>query len=150
MYFSQFDIKIPKFLRKNKDMVVTMPDKVSAVVIVVRSTYLHKLEELISDRTQLTEITVKVHLYSTRVENKINKFLRKIKIFPLSQNTTYENLFVSGSGPGILHGHSGIRKIIIMLISIYVLPLQLITLLLNKIQFFYPHISTINYHRFDY
>ena len=108
--FSQSDIKELKALGKNKDIVVTKPDKGRGVVILDRSIYLQKLNELISDRTKFTEITDNIHTYSTRVEDKINNFLRKMKNLKLLSDITYKKLFVSGSGPGILYGLPKIHK----------------------------------------
>ena len=43
-------------------------------------------------------------MYSLRVEDKINTFLRKLKNMSLLNEQTYKSLFVTGSGPGILYG----------------------------------------------
>ena len=65
---------------------------------------------IISDRQKFNEIKDSIHSYSTRIEDKINNFLRKLKNLKLLSDKTYKHLFVSGSGPGILYGLPKIHK----------------------------------------
>ena len=63
-------------LSKNKDISITNPDKGSGVVILNRTDYIKKMEEIVNDTTKF-----KVHndqdLYqiSRRIERKVRKFL---------------------------------------------------------------------------
>ena len=62
------------------------------------------MDELISDRTKFSEIKESIQVYSLRVEDKINNFLRKLKNMSLLPDETYKKLYATGSGPGILYG----------------------------------------------
>ena len=89
---------------------MTRPDKGRGVVIVDRCVYINKMVGIISDRQKFNEIKDSIHSYSTRIEDKISNFLRKLKNLKLLSDETYKNLFVSGSGPGILYGLLKIHK----------------------------------------
>ena len=89
---------------------MTRPDKGWDVVIVDRCVYINKMLGIISDRQKFDEIKESIHSYSTRIEDKINNFLRKLKKLMLLSDETYKSLFVSGSGPGILYGLPKIHK----------------------------------------
>ena len=89
---------------------MTRPDKGRGVVIVDRCVYINKMLGIISDRQKFDEIKESIHSYSTRIEDKINNFLRKLKKLKLLSDETYKSLFVSGSGPGILYGLPKIHK----------------------------------------
>ena len=62
------------------------------------------MNNIISDETKCSEIKEPIQVYSMRVEDKINNFIRKLKNMPLLNDQTYKSLFVTGSGPGILYG----------------------------------------------
>ena len=104
--FNKSDILELKTFGNNKDIIVTRPDKGRGVVIVDRCAYINKMLGIISDRQKFNEIKDSIHSYSTRIEDKINNFLRKLKNLKLLSDETYKSLFVSGSGPGILNSQS--------------------------------------------
>ena len=108
--FNKSDILELKKFGSNKDIVVTRPDKGRDVVIVDRCVYINKMLGIISDKQKFDEIKESIHSYSTRIEDKINNFLRKLKKLMLLSDETYKSLFVSGSGPGILYGLPKIHK----------------------------------------
>ena len=86
------------------------PDKGRGVVIVDRDTYLQKMTHIISDKTKFTEITDSIQVYTLRIEDKINRFLSKLKSLSLITDQVYKQLYVSGSSPGILYGLPKIHK----------------------------------------
>ena len=102
--FCKSDISSLKALGRNKEVIVTRPDKGRGVVLLDRKTYVQKMDELISDRTKFSEIKESIQVYSLRVEDKINNFLRKLKNMSLLPDETYKKLYATGSGPGILYG----------------------------------------------
>ena len=98
------DISILKSLGRNKEIIVTRPDKGRGVVLLDKDKYVEKMNNIISDETKFSEIKEPIQVYSLRVEDKINNFLRKLKNMYLLNEQTYKSLFVTGSGPGILYG----------------------------------------------
>jgi len=108
--FTAPDLKLLRNLASNKEVIVCKPDKGRAVVLVDRSRYLLSMNSLISDRTKFVEVSDSVSKYCTRMEDKLMNFLRKLKTLNLLSNETYNQLFVSGSGPGILYGLPKIHK----------------------------------------
>ena len=79
------DISILKSLGRNKEIIVTRPDKGRGVVLLDKNKYVEKMNNIISDETKFSEIKEPIQVYSLRVEDKINTFLRKLK----------NNIFVS-------------------------------------------------------
>ena len=70
-----------------------------------RSDYLLKVYKILSDTSKFKTINDNIHITILHVEDKINKFLSKLKK-KLNSITveTYNSLFVSGSSPGVLYG----------------------------------------------
>ncbi len=66
--------------------------------------------KIISDSTKFKEIKDSMFAYTLKVEDKINRFLRKLKNAALISDEIYSNLFVSGSSPGILYGLPKVHK----------------------------------------
>jgi hypothetical protein len=64
----------------------------------------------VSDRTKFEIVSDPMEKFTLRIEDKINNFLRKIKPLNVISEEIYKQLFVSGSGPGILYGLPKIHK----------------------------------------
>ena len=108
--FTKKDIVDLKNLAANKNIIVSKPDKGRGVVLVDRAQYVESMNDIISDRSKFEIVDVPVEKYCTRIEDKINNFLRKLKNFKLISSDLYKQLFVSGSAPGILYGLPKIHK----------------------------------------
>ena len=108
--FKSSDIKLLRKLAANKDVVVCKPDKGRGVVIVDRSDYIHSLENIISDESKFKQIDEPIQSYCDRVEGSINNFLRSLKSKSIIDDATYKQLYVTGSGPGILYGLPKVHK----------------------------------------
>ena len=89
---------------------MTRPDKGRGVVILDKSVYLERMEELISDPGKFLEISEPIFKFTLRIEDKINNYLRKLKKLCLITEDLYKQLFVSGGGPGVLYGLPKIHK----------------------------------------
>ena len=76
--FSRNDLNLLKKISTNKDIIVCKPDKGRAVVI--RQTYTNSIMSIFSDHSKFTEIFDSISVFSTKIEDKIDKFLRKLKI----------------------------------------------------------------------
>ena len=71
------------------------------------------MTNIISDTNKLFEIKVSITAYSLKIEDKINWFLRKLKkkLSLLSDDIKfYKQLYLTGSGHGILYGAPKIHK----------------------------------------
>jgi hypothetical protein len=102
-------VELRKFA-SNRNIIVSRPDKGRGVVIIDKVRYLTSMTSLISDRTKFIEILDPIQKFTLRVEDKINNFLRKVKALKLITDDVYSQLFVSGSGPGILYGLPKVHK----------------------------------------
>ena len=69
-----------------------------------KNDYLTKVYRILSDRTKFKIINENVHKTILHVEDKINRFISKLKKLNLISVDVYNSLFVSGSTPGILYG----------------------------------------------
>jgi len=73
------DLKLLKSLGANSSIVITKPDKGRGVVIVDKVTYLTSVSSLISDPSKFRRITDPIEKISSKIEDKINRFLLKLK-----------------------------------------------------------------------
>ena len=80
------------------------------VVIVDRSGYIHRLENIISDESKFKQIDEPNQSYCDRVEGSINNCLRSLKSKFIIDDATYKQLYVTDSGPGILNGLPKVHK----------------------------------------
>ena len=67
-------------------------------------------DSLICGTTKFQEISDSFAKFSLKIEDKVNNFLRKLKSSNFISDVIYKDLFVRGSGPGILYGLSKIHK----------------------------------------
>ena len=91
-------------------MVVTKPDKGRGVVIVDKADYINSMEEIVSDSTKFAPISEIMTKFTLRIEDKITRFLLKIKKMNCITTEIYNTLRCTGSGPGILYGLPKIHK----------------------------------------
>ena len=68
------------------------------------------MTDIISDTNNSVEIKDSITAYILKIEDKINRFLRKLKNLYLLSDDIYKQLYVTGSGPGILYGAPKIHK----------------------------------------
>ena len=110
--FSASDIHLLKsFSKDHRDqIVVSKPDKGQGVVIVDRPTYLQSMITLISDQSKFSLISENILKYCFKIEDKVNRFLNKLKKSDIITPETYSELYASGSGPGVLYGLPKIHK----------------------------------------
>ena len=101
---SKKDISELRQLSRNQEIVVCKPDKGKGVVILDESTYIEKMMDIISDHSKFEVLSETIEKYTTKIENKVNNFLYKIKNAWTIPLDTLSSLHVSGSVPGILYG----------------------------------------------
>ena len=69
-----------------------------------RGEYLVKVYRIQSDTTKFKTINNNIHKTILHVEDKINRFISKLKKLNIITADVYNSLFVSASTPGILYG----------------------------------------------
>ena len=105
------DYKILKNLGSDPSLTICRPDKKRGVVILNRMNYVTKMNHILSDTTKFQKCSNQdPHKLAMQHEDKINRLLRKLKQQNIISASTYNSLFTSGSGPGILYGPPKIHK----------------------------------------
>ena len=85
-------------LRRNKDIVVTRPDKGNGVVVMDRVIYNQQIYALLSDKNKLSEDLTKLR------EGQLQRYLRELKNKQFLDDATYERIYQSGSQRSRLYG----------------------------------------------
>ena len=99
--------RVLRNLRKNKDMVVTRPDKGNGVVILDQQSYDNAIQEIISDTSKFK----KLNEYPTlKREASLQRFLRKLKQKNVFNENEYDKLYPSGSAPARIYGTPKMHK----------------------------------------
>ena len=99
--------RVLRNLRKNKDIVITKPDKGNEVVIVNWKLYDNAIKEIISDTSKFEKLTE----YPTlRLEASLHRFLCKLKQKNICNEIEYDKLYPSGSAPGRIYGTPKMNK----------------------------------------
>ena len=108
--FSSNDVNLLKNFAKNKNIIVTTPDKGRGVVIIDKKDYISSMTQIISDITKFQLIHESWSKYTLKIEDKINRFLLKLKNKGVISDDIYYKLHATGSSPGILYGLPKIHK----------------------------------------
>ena len=74
--FSVRDLKLLSDFDRNSNIVVCKPDKGNGVVVVDKDRYVDSIQTIISDQSKFQEITLPIQKYVTKIEDKINNFIR--------------------------------------------------------------------------
>ena len=93
--------RVLRNLRKNKDIVITKPDKGNGVVILDRKLYNNAIEEIISDTSKFEKLNEDPTL---KREASLQRFLRKLKQKNVFNEIEYDKLYPSGSAPARVCG----------------------------------------------
>ena len=97
-------------LRSSKDIIVTKPDKGKAAVILDRSDYISKMNNILSDTQNFKLVTVDLYKYILRLEDRNNRIVDSlIKSGSVSQMQG-SDLKARGSRPGIMYGLPKVHK----------------------------------------
>ena len=91
-------------LRKNKDIVITKPDKGNGVVILDRKLYNMAIEEIISDSCKFQKLNEDPTL---KREASLQRFLHKLKQKNFFNEIEYDKLYPSGSAPAHIYRGRG-------------------------------------------
>ena len=99
--------RVLRNLRKNKDIVVTKPDKGNGVVILDRKLYDNAIEEIISDSSKFEKLNEDATL---KREASLQRFLLKLKPKNFFNEIEYDKLYPSGSAPARIYGAPKMHK----------------------------------------
>jgi hypothetical protein len=109
-FFKKEDLNILKSLGKNKDIVICRPDKGKGVVILNKNDYISKLNSILNDNTKFSKITELKSKVAFRIEDKLNRFLNKLKNDSIIDQDIYSKLHSTGSSFGIMYGCPKVHK----------------------------------------
>ena len=101
-----------RLLSKNKDIIITKPDKGFGIVILNRTDYIENVEAILSytNKFKLSPNT-DVYEISRKIERKVRNFLRNsLKKPGLILEQEYKSLYPNGSFIGILYGLPKVHK----------------------------------------
>ena len=111
-HFKQKDVSILKSLAKNKNLIICPPDKGKGIVLLNKTDYTNKVTDLLSDTSKFFQYPEQEDLYklSLKQEDKICRFLRKLLDNKIITKDQYNNMYPTGTGPGILYGSPKVHK----------------------------------------
>jgi hypothetical protein len=110
-FLKQSDVEILKNLGLRKDLIITKPDKGKGVVLIDKTDYDLKMLSILSDEHKFEKVgDVNNFKLLFKIEDKINRFLLKLKNDYLLSDSIYDSLYSSGSSFGLLYGSPKVHK----------------------------------------
>ena len=91
-------------LRNDNSITITRPDKGRGAVILDKTEYTNGVETILADTSKFSLVTEEAFPVITRVEDKLQRLLRKLLTLKTITKNTYDFIFPSGSSPGVLYG----------------------------------------------
>ena len=79
-------------------------------MVLNRSDYINYMETIVSDLSNFKPFQESMEKFTLRIEDKINRFLLKLKNLKKITSDVYDKLRSTGSSPGILYGLPKIHK----------------------------------------
>ena len=99
-----------KPISQDPSIVVTKPDKGNGVVILNKSDYHAKMDGILSDCTKFSPVNQEWFKTIIKSEDKVNRFLSSSLQSGNIDKSTYDNLRISSSRPGVLFGLPKVHK----------------------------------------
>ena len=103
-FFHKSDYELLKNLSKNPDVVIAKPDKGRGTVILNKTDYLRKMDDILKDNTKFLELGPPTFQPIFKVEDKINRLLKQFKESDIITDDTFRDFYCSSSSYGILYG----------------------------------------------
>ena len=100
-----------KNLAKNKDIVIIKLDKGNGAVVMNRSDYVTKMNDILVDTSKFEKLNADPAVVMRALEDKINRLLRTLKKESVIDEATYKKVFSSGAQPGLLYGLAKVHKL---------------------------------------
>ena len=97
-----------KSLRGNQNIVILKPDKGNGVVVLDRATYDESILNLITDSSKFNNLNCDPTLSR---EGKLQRLLRKLKKNGEIDDTTYKDIYPTGSQPARIYGSPKMHKV---------------------------------------
>ena len=109
--FTRKDLGILKALGQKKELVVCKPDKGKGVVLLNKTDYVSKMEEIISDFTKFTRLRYDdLFSLTLKLEDKVVRFINKLHSLNVISDSEAKSLKPSGSSPATLYGLPKVHK----------------------------------------
>jgi hypothetical protein len=108
--FTQADHHILKDLAADSTVHITKPDKGRGLVIIDKVDYIVKVESILADSSKFVKIQDDPYKLSLKLEDKLNRFLRSLLKKKVLDEHSFQNMYSSGSSPGILYGLPKVHK----------------------------------------
>ena len=99
--------RVLRNLRKNKDIVITKPDKGNGVLILDRRLHNNAIEEILLDTSKFEKLNKEPTL---KRETSLQRFLRKLKEKNFFNEIECNKLYPAGSAPARIYGTPKIHK----------------------------------------
>ena len=99
-----------KSLSKKENLIITRPDKGNGVVLLNKDSYLEKMTTILNDASKFSQVTSDVFAFLLKMEDKVNRLLRKFRANNIISDSTFYNLYCSGSRPGVMYGLPKVHK----------------------------------------
>jgi hypothetical protein len=98
-------------LSKNKELVISKPDKGNGVVIMNRDDYVNKMLEVLNDTDKFNKLSnIDTYNEITGLERKVRSVLKSLKKQKKLDPILYRRIYPSGSRPGLLYGLPKVHK----------------------------------------
>ena len=110
---SKEEVKALKNLVKNKDIVIQKGDKSNKIVILNRSDYILKLSKILEDTSKFKRVNIeegKALNHLIHMEDQTIRLLRSLEAQGEISEKEKNDLYPSGSKPGVLYGLAKIHK----------------------------------------
>ena len=104
------NFNILKNLACDDNILILRPDKGNGIVLVDRTNYCSKMDDIISDRSKFKPMKDDCLKLIFRLEDKLNRFLRNLKSLDVIDENCVSQMFTSSSQPGILYGLPKVHK----------------------------------------
>lgn len=103
-------VSVLKTLSNNDSIHVTKPDKSKGVVLMNKSDYVSKMNEILNDSSKFSEINDDIYKVLLRSEDRNNRLINQLFKDRIINEETKRKLFVSGSSPGRMYGLPKLHK----------------------------------------
>ena len=104
------DREVLNALGKDSSVVICKPDKGRGVVLLEKTAYVNKMEEILSDSSKFISIQDSPFKLIFQTEDKVNRSLRSLLDNSAINEETYKSLYSTGSGLCTLYGLPKIHK----------------------------------------
>ena len=99
-----------KSLSSKENLIICRPDKGNGIVLLNKSDYVEKMNNILHDRAKFVPVTSDPYAYILKHEDKVNRVLRKFKTDGTIGESTFHSLYSSGSKPGVMYGLPKVHK----------------------------------------